>query len=172
MLVLRSGERYAQAMHGRLTLESGQRLAIDGALPRICRRAITIFMPATRRRTAMPAAADHCQSGAMFSAGRFKAVGLGGATCTPHAAERAGGLAISPTWHGWAHGRGRSAPECWSSIHWMPSPRLAARTSPYFPSSRRFLNPLYLLIDEVPDYGAAQGELAPVEKSPALNVTR
>ncbi len=33
------------------------------------------------------------------------------------------------------------------------APGLPQESSPYFPSSRRFLNPLYLSIEEVPGYG-------------------
>ena len=40
------------------------------------------------------------------------------------------------------------------------APGLPQESSPYFPSSRRFLNPLYLSIDAVPGYDQLKGELA------------
>jgi 4-alpha-glucanotransferase len=60
----------------------------------------------------------------------------------------------------WSHGLGAGA--------LLVSPLAAANPapipepSPYYPSSRRFLSPLYLAVDEVPGYAALSDELRPL----------
>jgi 4-alpha-glucanotransferase len=41
-------------------------------------------------------------------------------------------------------------------------PTLPQQASPYFPSSRRFRNPLYIRVEDVPGFGALATDLAPV----------
>ena len=42
------------------------------------------------------------------------------------------------------------------------SPTLPQESSPYFPSSRRFLNPIYLSIEAVPGFAQLENELRPL----------
>ena len=50
------------------------------------------------------------------------------------------------------------------------APTTPQESSPYFPSSRRFLNPIYLAIEAVPGYEQLKGELAPLAaEAQALN---
>jgi 4-alpha-glucanotransferase len=54
-----------------------------------------------------------------------------------------------------------------------PRPGIPQEASPYFPSSRCFLNPLYLRIEEVPGASAAGADLGPLrEAGQKLNATR
>lgn len=176
VLVLRSGERYAQEMRGQLTLESGQRLAINGALPtdlptgyhdfyasgagpgaggtsdgrplRVIVSPGRCFLPADLRLWGWAVQLYAARSRASWGIGDMADLARLGRWARPLGA---GMLVVNP-------------------LDAVP-PALPQEPSPYFPSSRRFLNPLYLSIDEVPDYAQLKGELAPVAtKAHALNV--
>ena len=65
-----------------------------------------------------------------------------------------GHRATWPTCAAWANGRGSWGPgRCWSIRCPLPLRSSRRRPVPYYPSSRRFRNPLYLCIDEVPGAG-------------------
>ncbi|MHB8507572.1 MAG: 4-alpha-glucanotransferase [Candidatus Dormibacteria bacterium] len=71
----------------------------------------------------------------------------------------------------WARGQGAGMLLV-SPLH-APLPRLPQQPSPYYPGSRRFLNPLLLAIDEVPGAEAIGATLGPLrDQAVALNHVR
>ena len=100
--------------------------------------------------------------------------GAGRRSCTRPAAATAGALATSATSPGWRNGRVRWAPERSSSTRctrWRPvHPQ---QSSPYYPSSRLWRNPLYLAVEQLPGADALGDELARLANAGrALNGSR
>ena len=74
------------------------------------------------------------------------------------------GWVTGPICGGWPRGRSSWAPaRCWSA-RWAPPTRRRIEPSPYYPSSRRFRDPLYLAI-EVPGSHFLASELAPLARA-------
>ena len=169
VIVLRTGQRHAAEMHGQLTLENGQRLAVDGALPadlptgyhdffasgarasdeplRVIVSPGRCFLPADSRMWGWAVQLYATRSRASWGIGDLADLARLGRWARPLGA---GMLVVNPL----------------DAV----APGLPQEASPYYPSSRRFLNPLYLSIDEVPGYGKLGGELAPLAaEAHALN---
>ena len=147
----RGGERHAGGRHR-------ARAAADAA----ARRAVRLSPLATRRRAAAPAGrarrAAHCPASwrtwgwaAQLYATRSRTSwGIGDLAdlrrlAAWSAALGAGALLVSPL------GAANPAPD--------PEP------SPYYPSSRRFRDPLYLAVEDVPGYRFLASELAPLARA-------
>jgi 4-alpha-glucanotransferase len=167
VVVLRTGERHAAQMHGQLRLENGQRLEIGGELPtdlptgyhdfyaggktagdkltgdgqplRIIVSPGRCFLPADLRLWGWAVQLYATRSRASWGIGDLADLARLGAWARPLGA---GMLVVNPL----------------DAV----APTLPQESSPYFPSSRRFLNPLYLSIEEVPGFAQLSGELAPL----------
>ena len=117
----------------------------------ICRWAIT----RSCARTGPPRGSSSRRH--VCSCRRDCASGDGRSSSMPPARGAAGASAISRTSAGWGGGgKGRARASRSSTRSRRPRRSLPQQPSPYFPSSRRFRNPLYLRIEEVD--GAADAE--------------
>jgi 4-alpha-glucanotransferase len=172
VLVLRAGERHPQPLRGQLHLESGERLDINGPLPadlplgyhdfhplddnandgqpvRIIVSPGRCFLPTNLRLWGWVVQLYATRSRASWGMGDFADLARIGRWASPLGAAV---LIINPLD--------------------ATAPTLPQESSPYYPSSRRFLNPLYLSIDAVHGYGALADELAPIASDAlALNAS-
>jgi 4-alpha-glucanotransferase len=149
--VVHVGEEAPLDAPGQLTLEDGTELAVSGALPpdlpigyhdlrpvadsdglptRLIVTPGRCHLPPDLHTWALSVQLHSCRSERSWGIGDF------------------GDLRRIGTWAG-VRGAGMVA---LNPLH-APLPTLPVRPSPYFPSSRRWLNPLYLQIDELPGAG-------------------
>ena len=155
--VLGPGETMAVSRAGELILEDGTRLQVHRQTPPDLPIGYHRFQP--RRRGGMRL--DHQAAEQLLDAARAAGLGLGGATVrSPLACQlghgRSGrfataGALVAATWRGRAHAQ--------------PSVRRRARACrskqvPTTPASRRFRNPLYLRIEEIPGAQDASVDLS------------
>ncbi|HEX4143968.1 MAG TPA: 4-alpha-glucanotransferase [Pirellulales bacterium] len=178
VLVLRSGQQHAEPLHGQLQLESGERREIDGPLPADLPPGYHDFY-ATGKTAGDKVTGDGQPLRIIVSPGRcFLPADLrvwGWAVQLYSTRSRAswgiGDLADLARLGAWARPLG-AALLVVNPLDAVP-PILPQESSPYFPTSRRFLNPIYLSIDAVPGYAQLNGELAPLAAAAqALNAQR
>lgn len=175
VLVLRTGQHHPAEMHGQLVLETGQRLEIDSDLPTDLPTGYHDFY-ASGKAVSATGASDDKPLRIIVSPGRcFLPPDLrlwGWAVQLYATRSRAswgiGDLADLARLGQWARplGAGMLVVNPLDAV----APTLPQESSPYYPSSRRFLNPLYLSIESVPGYVALKGDLAPLAaEAQALN---
>ena len=169
VVVLRSGEAFAPPARGLLQLENGERLPIDGARP-------ADLPPGYHDFFAVGAPSDGEPLRVIVSPGRCHLPAdlrlWGWAVQLYSARSRAswgiGDLADLARLGSWARrlGAGMLMVNPLGAI----APTLPQEASPYYPGSRRFLNPLYLSIEAVAGYESLASELAPLAaEAHALN---
>ncbi|QXC63469.1 4-alpha-glucanotransferase [Aquihabitans sp. G128] len=88
---------------------------------------------------------------------------------TPPGRAPAGASATSPTCAGWSTGPPSGAQAWWASTRCTPDPVALQPNSPYSPSSRRWRDPLYLTIEDVPGADALPDLAALVATGRALS---
>ena len=177
VLVLRSGEQHGGELHGQLVLENGERREVSGSLP--------TDLP-TGYHDFFAAAGDRNPAGLNPADGRPLRIIVSPGRCHLPADLRIWGWAVQlyaarsrASWGmgdfgdlarlgAWARplGAGMLVVNPLDAV----APTLPQESSPYYPSSRRFLNPIYLSIESVPGYSELAGELAPLAaEAHALN---
>jgi 4-alpha-glucanotransferase len=168
VMVVRTGDRRAVAGRGRIILENGGTVDVDGALPADLPpgyHALTLGDEATPtrlivapRRCTLPPRRGWGWAAQLYATRSTQSWGIGD-------------LADLRRLGAWAHGLGASM--LLINPLTAPLPLASQQASPYCPSSRRFLNPLYLRIEEIPGadvLGADLERLAALGR--ALNAAR
>ena len=154
VIVVRTGERRDIAGRGRIVLEDGQTLDVERSLPRDLppgyhSLALRGDVEPTRlivapRRCALPARRGWGWAAQLYATRSTASWGIGD-------------LADLRRLGGWATGLGASL--LLINPLSAPLPLSTQQASPYCASSRRFLNPLYLRIEEIPGAAALGADL-------------
>ena len=87
---------------------------------------------------------------------RTSAAGASPSSCTPSAPASPGGTATCTTWPSWRPGARANwaRTSSWSTRCTRRSPVPPVSPSPYLPVTRMFTSPLYLRVEDIPEFGA------------------
>lgn len=168
VIVMRPGESRALGAAGQLELEDGARLETTGRTPRDLPLGYHKFRPqGGDQETLLIVSPGAC---------RMPEKRLWGFAAQLYAARSAASWGIGDfadlcRLSQWSAGLGAGMLLV-NPLH-AAAPVVPQQPSPYFPSSRRFHNPLYLRIEDVPGASELAGELAPIAAAGrALNESR
>lgn len=168
VMVVRRGERRTLTGRGRITLEDGATLNVDRALPSDLPPGYHVLSLGTKaeptrlivapRRCPMPARRGWGWAAQLYATRSSASWGIGDLSDLRELGT-------------WANGLGASM--VLINPLGAPLPLPSQQASPYCPSSRRFLNPLYLRIEDIAGADALGAELEPLAAAGrALNAER